>query len=67
MGHFRDRRAESGVAPAQLRVLAPSLFFAVSFASICSSLASPVFRVTAKQNGPLNAFLRTPFTLIRRP
>src|SRR6266478_3326533 len=66
-GHFRDRRAESGVAPAQLRVLAPSLFFAVSFASLWCSLASPVFWVTPKLNGPLNTIFWTPFTLIRRP
>src|SRR6266513_2097436 len=66
-GHFRDRRAESGVAPAQLRVSAPSLFFAVSFASLWLPSASPVFRVTPKQNGPLNVISCTPFTLIRRP
>ena len=67
MSHFRDRRAESGVAPAQLCVLAPSLFFAASFASLSFSLASPVFRVTSKQNDPLNIILCIPFSLIRRP
>jgi hypothetical protein len=67
MGHFRDRRAESGVAPAQLHVLAPPLFFAASFASLWFPWPSPDFRVTPKLNGPLNTFLRTPFTPIRRP
>jgi hypothetical protein len=54
---FGNEGPKNGVAPAQLRVLAPSLFFAVSFASIWLSLASPVFRVTPKQNGPLNLIL----------
>src|SRR6267143_4507946 len=64
---FGNEGPKSGVAPAQLRVLAPSFFFAVSFPSLWLSSASPVFRVTPKQNGLLNTFLRAPFTLIRRP
>ena len=56
-GLFETEGPKSGVAPAQLRVLAPSLFLAGSFASIWLSLASPVFRVTPKQNGPLNLIL----------
>jgi hypothetical protein len=67
MGHFRDRRDEKWGRSRPTPCFGPALFFAASFASICFPSASPSLRVTPKQNGPLNAFRCTPFTLICRP